>query len=105
MTYKDKEQLAELVPRDGAPGQQPAAQHGQEHQHGLAARGGGDVFFYFKLGVTRSILNGHIFKNSVLTPIFIFLFTPEVDFQYPKCQVITTIKPEHLPFEFQKSVY
>ena len=27
---------------------------------------------HLKLGVTRSILNGHIFKNNVLTPIFYF---------------------------------
>ena len=46
-----------------------------------------------------------MFKNSVLAPIFKFLFTPEVDCKHKKCQVITTIKPEHMPFEFRKSVF
>ncbi len=59
---------------------------------------------YKLLAVTRSILNGHVFKKVFWRPFSIFLFKPEVDFQYLKCQVITTIKPEHMPFEFRKSV-
>ena len=38
-------------------------------------------------------------------PFSIFLFTPEVDFQYKKFHIMPTIKPKHMPFEFRKSVY
>ena len=48
----------------------------------------------------RKIFSIIVFKR----PSSIFLFTPEVDFHYIKCQVITTIKHEHMPFEFRKSV-
>ena len=33
-----------------------------------------------------------------------FLFKPEVDLKHPKCQIITTIKPDNMPFELLKSV-
>ena len=107
------------------------------------------LLFYFLLAVTRSILNGNMFKNGVLAPIFnfsvhtgsrvsvskmsyhaydqawayavwiskirllvlrilaksLFPSKPEVDFQRQHFSIITSIKPEHMPFEFRKSVY
>ena len=104
---------------------------------------------YYSLAVTPSILNGNMFKNSVLAPFFnfsihtgsrfpvskishhnydqtwayavwiskirllvpeiwaksLFLSKPEVDFQRQHFFVITSIKREHMPFEFRKSVY
>ena len=62
-------------------------------------------YFITSLVVARSILNGTCLKKMFMRPLPIFLVTPEVDFQYKKCQVITTIKPEHMPFDFRKSVY
>ncbi len=38
------------------------------------------------------------------SPFSILLFTPEVDFKHKKCQIITTIKPENMTFEFRKLV-
>ena len=108
-----------------------------------------EVVLYDTLAVTRSILNGNIFKNSVLAPIFnfsvqtgsrfpiskksshtydqtwanavwiskirqlvlrilaksLFPSKPEVDFQRQHFSIITSIKPEHMPFKFRKSVY
>ena len=49
----------------------------------------------------RKIFSKIVFQR----PFSNFLFSPEVDFQCRKCQVIITIKPDHMPFEFRKSVY
>ena len=38
-------------------------------------------------------------------PKSFFPFKPEVDFQRQHFSIITSIKPEHMPFEFRKSVY
>ena len=104
---------------------------------------------YITLAVTRSILNGYMFKNGVLAPIFnfsvhtgsrfpvskmsyhaydqawayavwiskirqlvlrilaksLFQSKPEVDFQRQHFSIITSIKPDHMPLKFRKSVY
>jgi len=107
------------------------------------------LIHYFTLAVTRSILNGNMFKNCVLAPIFNFsvhtgsrvsvskmsyhaydqawayavwiskirplvlrilaknLFPVETGsrFSATTFSIFTSIKPEHMPFEFRKSVY
>ena len=42
---------------------------------------------------------------SIIKSLLIFSTKPEVDFQRQHFSIFTSIKPEHMPFEFRKSVY